>query len=81
MPRARSLLDRVLVCSGRFGVRWIRVSIDAMCCDDPYGTPCFPFYRSRESKGYSGGEKRRNEKKSFRITGSFFSFMRVPLNL
>ena len=25
-----------------------------MCCDAPYGTPCFPFYRPRESTGYSG---------------------------
>ena len=83
MPRARSLPGCMLMCSDRFGVRWVPVQIDAMCCDAPYGTPCFPFYRSRESKGYNGGEKRRNEKekKSFRIVGSFFSFTRVPPTL
>ena len=31
---------------------------------------------------YSGGrEENEKEKKSFRIAGSFFSFMRVPLTL
>ena len=44
-------------------------------------TPYFPFYRPRESMGYSGGkEKNEREKKSFRIVRSF-SFMRVPLTM
>ena len=28
-----------------------------MCCDAPYGTPWFPFYRPRESMGYSEGKE------------------------
>ena len=52
--------------------------------DATYGMPYFPFYRPRESMGYSGGKKknrRERESKAFRITGSFFSFMWVPLTL
>ena len=50
--------------------------------DPPNGAPSFPFYRPRKSKGYSGGkEKNEREKKSFRIAGSFLSFMRVPPTL
>ena len=54
VPRARSLPGCVLVCSDRFG---IRVRIDVMCCDAPYGMPCFSFYRPRESTGYSEGKR------------------------
>ena len=54
-----------------------RVDLDPL-----HGVPCFPFYRQRESMGYNGGkEKNEREKKAFRIVGSFFSFMRVPLIL
>ena len=43
---------------------------------------CFPFYRPKESMGYSGGrEENEREKKSSRIVGSFFSFMWVLLTL
>ena len=44
--------------------------------------PCFPFYRPRVNTGYNRGkEKNQREKKSFRIAGSFFSFIWVPLTL
>jgi len=50
--------------------------------DPLYGAPCFPFYRPRESAGYSGRkEKNQREKKAFRIVGSFFFFMRVTPTL
>ena len=49
------------------------------CLMPPNGTPCFPFYRPSESMGYSGGKEENERKKSFRITGSFFSSMRVLL--
>ena len=85
VPRARSLLGCVLVCSNQFRVR---VRIGVMCSDandsSPVsfnGTPCFPFYRPRESTGYSGGREENERKKSFRIVGSFFSYMRVPPTL
>ena len=62
------------------------VGSSVMCCDahvfDPLsGVPCFPFYRPRESTSYSGGKEENERKKSVRIAGSFFSFMRVPLTL
>ena len=86
MLRARLLLSRVLVlCSDRFKVRWvcdgsIRSGLDR--CDALRGAPCFPFYRPRESMGYSRGkEKNEREEKSFRIVGSFFSFMWDPPTL
>ena len=45
--------------------------------DPLHGTPCFPFYRPRESIGYNGGkEKNERQKKAARTAGSF-SFMRV----
>ena len=47
----------------------------------PNGTPCFPFYRPSESMGYSGGKEENERKKSFRIVGSFSTFMWVPLTL
>jgi len=44
------------------------------------GVPYFPFYRPRESMGYSGRkEENERERKSFRVTGPFFSFAWVPL--
>ena len=45
-------------------------------------TPCFLFYRPRESMGYSGGKRRTRERepKAFRIVGYFF-FMQVPPTL
>ena len=50
--------------------------------DPLYGTPCFPFYRPRESTGYDGGKKGESEeKKSSRIVGSFFSSMWFPPTL
>ena len=50
--------------------------------DALHGTPRFPFYRPRESMGYNGGKvDNEREKKSFRIVGSFFSFMQVPPTL
>ena len=58
-----------------------------MCRDESIrgplnGMPYFPFYRPRESIGYSRGrEENEREKKSFRIAGSFFSFMWVPPTL
>ena len=68
MPRARLPLSRVLVlCSGRFEVRWI--------CDDSIGSgldrsdaspgaSCFFFYRPRESTGYSRGKEKKREGES-----------------
>ena len=58
MPRARLLFCCVLVCSDRFGVR---VRIDVTCCDAPYGTSCFLFYRPRESMCYSRGKRGEGE--------------------
>ena len=83
MPRARLLLDYVLVCSSRFGVQWIQVPIDAMCCDDPYGTSCFfPFIGQGKARvTVEEKEEKEKEKKSSRIVGSFFSFTRVPPTL
>ena len=53
---------------------------DLMRCDPLNGTPCFPFYRLRESMGYNGRkEENERERKSFRVIGPFFSFARVPL--
>ena len=71
------------ICSKFDGLVMVRsdlASIDVMCCHAPYGTACFPFYRLRESIGYSRGKRRMRERepKAFRIVGSFFSFMRVP---
>ena len=77
-PCVRVVLLRVylvfrLVRGDSIGPPWV---------DPLHGTPCFPFYRPRKSTGYDGGkEKNEREKKSFRITGSFFSFMRVSLTL
>ena len=79
MSRARSLFGCVLVCSDRFGVR---VQIDAMCCDAPYGTPCFPFIGQGKARVIvEGKEENEKEKKSSRIVGSFFSFTRVSPTL
>ena len=40
----------------------------------------FPFYRSRESTGYNGRkEKNKRERKFFRVTGPFLSFMLATL--
>ena len=49
-----------------------------MSSDAPNGMPYLPFYRPRESTGYSGGREENERKKSFRIVGSFFSSMWVP---
>ena len=44
------------------------------------GTPCFSFYRPRESTGYNGRkEKNERERKSFRVAGPFLSFVQAPL--
>ena len=43
-----------------------------------HGMLCFPFYRPRESTGYNGGKEKNKREESFRIAGSFLSFMRVP---
>ena len=71
VPRTRSLLGYVLVCSDRFGVRWVRVPF--------MGHPAFPFIG--QGKAWvivEGKEENEKEKKSSRIAGSFFFFMRVP---
>ena len=48
--------------------------------DSLNGMPCFPFYRLRESMGYNGREEENErERKSFRVAGPFFSFVRAPL--
>ena len=74
MLRARLLLSRVFVSCSCVDLDMIGSRLDRII----HGTPCFPFYRPRESMGYSGGkEKNEREKKVFRIAGSFFSFMRV----
>jgi len=57
--------------SDRFGVR----------SDPLHGTPCFPFYRPRESMSYSGGKEKNEREESFRIVGSFLSFMQVSPTL
>ena len=64
------------------GFQWIQVRIDVMCCDASYGMPCFPFIS--QGKAWvivDGKEENEKEKKSSRIVGSFFSFMRVSLTL
>ena len=68
----------LVVCCGefRFELSQVEFGSDVLC-----GTPCFPFYRPRESTGYSGGREENERKKSFKIAGSFFSYMRVPLTL
>ena len=74
MPRARSLLGYVLVCSDRFGVRWVRVPF--------MGRPAFPFIGQGKARvTVEGKEENENEKKSSRIAVSFFSFTRVPPTL
>ena len=84
-PRANRRIGRGLVV-----VSWLRYlqglsNFFGSCLGYPFlwcPTPCFPFYRPRESTGYSGGkEKNERERKAFRITGSFFSFTRVLLIL
>ena len=70
----------VLISSGLDGFE--SKSMRCVAIDSPpRGTPCFPFYRPRESIGYSGGRGENERKKSFRIVGSFFSYMRVSSNL
>ena len=65
-----------MVCCDEF--RWF----DPMRCVFSCGTLCFTFYRPRENRGYNGGKKEnQKEKKSSRITGSFFSSMWVPPSL
>ena len=52
-------------------------SCDAMPLN---GTPCFPFYRPRESMGYNRRkEENERERKSFRVARPFFSSMQAPL--
>ena len=46
-----------------------------------HGTPCFLFYRPKESTGYSEGKEKNKREESFRIIGSFLSFMRVSPTL
>ena len=73
VPRARLLLSRMLeLCSDWFGVRWVhrsaRVwpeSIGRDRSDAPHGTPYFPFYRTRESMGYSGGKEKNERDEEF----------------
>ena len=49
-----------------------------MCCDAPYGTPCFPFIGQGKARvTVEGKEENEKEKKSSRIVGSFFSFTQV----
>ena len=80
--RAQSLPSCVLVRSDRFGIRWIRVQIDAMCCDAPYGTSCHPFYRPRESMGYSGGKRGEREgEEVLQDRRVLLSFTQVPSTL
>jgi len=61
----------VAIGSDRFGWVWARMCSDAgsvvwclmsdvrwIICSMPLnGTPCFPFYRPRESRGYNGGKR------------------------
>ena len=42
---------------GHFPAICLCVLIGAMFYDAPYGTPYFPFYRPRESMGYSRGKR------------------------
>ena len=83
VPRAWLLLSRVFVsCSCVF--IWLESDWgDLIGSSLLHGMPYFPFYRPRESTGYSVGreENEREREKSFRITGSFFSFRRVPPTL
>ena len=74
MPRARSLPGCVLVCSHRFGVRWVLVPF--------MGHPAFPFIgQGKAWVTVVGKEENEKEKKSSRIVGSFFSFTWVPPTL
>ena len=45
------------------------------------GRPAFPFIGQGKALVIVEGKEKEKEKKSSRITGSFFSFMRVPLTL
>ena len=86
VPRARSLLCCVLVCSNRFGVRF---RIGVMCSDaidsSPVffmGRPAFPFIGQRKARvTVEGKEENEKERASSKFTESFFSFTRVPLTL
>ena len=74
VPRARSLPGCALVCSDRFGVRWVRVPF--------IGRPAFSFIGQGNARVIvEGKEENEKEKKSSRIAKSFFSFTWVPLTL
>ena len=63
MLRARSLLSRAFVsCSCADLARSVDGSIGSGPQSDPFHEmPCFPFYRPRESAGYSGEKKNERE--------------------
>ena len=58
--RARLLLNCVLVSCSYVSISCsdlMRIPIDPL-----HGAPCFPFYRPRESAGYSGGKGEERER-------------------
>ena len=73
MLRARLLLSRVLVsCSCAF-ISW---------SGPPVGTPCFLFYRRRESVGYRGGKgEEREREEGFQDRWILFLLHPGPTNL
>ena len=73
VPRARSLPGCVLVCSGRFEVRWVVVPF--------MGCPAFPFIGQGKARVTVKEKEKEKEKKSYRIVGSFFSFTQVSPTL
>ena len=81
--RARLLLSRVLVlCSGRFEVRWVRngsIGSGLNRSISFVGCPAFPFIGQGKAQVTAEGKRRTRERepKSLRVAGSFFSFMRV----
>ena len=71
---------RELGCCSAMCSRFDASGFDLMRCDPLNGTPCFPFYRLRESMGYNGRkEENERERKFFKVAGPFFSFVRAPL--
>ena len=76
----KSLVERMNRCRelGRYLVMCSRFDASGFDLMPLSGVPCFPFYRPRESMGYNG-RKEVNERKSFRVTRPFFSFVLAPL--
>ena len=65
---------------GRYSAMCLRFDASGLDLIPFSGMPYFPFYRPRESMGYSRRkEENKRERKSFRVAGPFFSFVWAPL--